>query len=856
MPKYFLCKDYVNSVNTLRQNGGINSKKAEKADAIWARASRGEQDIFHGISVTNHGETRIDKCIKYDLNDGYRLITIQDNDIIVFCFVGRHNKADKWLNSHKGIKTVLSKDNRISFVQADFDITSSQDMPIPLSTRNLLDELEPEDRDLIGVMTNSFSIFREILNISFQKDEESIKLICDGIANKNRSTIYDILISIKRGDTDNAIKLLDRIKGNIKEIDRLDAAKLQKIKGSDSIIAIELNDAEYLEKLQQIINSPYYQDWMLFMHPDQQKIIDSDYDGSVLLSGVSGSGKTCIIVHRAIRLAEKTNKKILILTINPSLALLIADLVNYSCHNPKIKNNIECKSFFELCREQLYKFEPNNIKSYDFLTWKTDEHIDSVWREFYRCELNNFDAKILFPLHKRFLSMKINAENYLRQEFDYARSISGGKNDYMQVERKGRAIPLQKNDREIIIKGIDFWKDKMRAVGVTDYMNISSALYKYMDRLVPMFHHVLIDEAQDFGTVELKLIRRMTYKGSNDLFFSGDITQTILPKHQNFDMADVDIKKRKLKITKNYRNSKEILKAAYDILINAIDQCDYIVSNDSLEILDPKFANRHSSHPLLLKANSFEDEISFAIEHAKSFSDNRKVCICFAGYNLSELVKFSQKYQFSILDGTKHLSDSKIFISDLEQMKGFEFDCVIILNCNKEIIPNLYLPEAESFRDICRLYVAMTRAKNELILSYSNEYSPIFERSIENESISSDEWDSYYDRFNAVITPPEHLEQFTEKNKLDISRLSGKEFLYTDYAFAGISKELLDKIEILIDGRGAYEGDSNRRIRWKTIGDAWMDVKNFPHAKNLFGPKLHVEFLNFFKTLLPSSIGN
>lgn len=35
MPKYFLCQDYVNSVNALRQNGGINSKKAEKANAIW-----------------------------------------------------------------------------------------------------------------------------------------------------------------------------------------------------------------------------------------------------------------------------------------------------------------------------------------------------------------------------------------------------------------------------------------------------------------------------------------------------------------------------------------------------------------------------------------------------------------------------------------------------------------------------------------------------------------------------------------------------------------------------------------------------------------------------------------------------
>ena len=39
--------------------------------------------------------------------------------------------------------------------------------------------------------------------------------------------------------------------------------------------------------------------------------------------------------------------------------------------------------------------------------------------------------------------------------------------------------------------------------------------------------------------------------------------------------------------------------------------------------------------------------------------------------------------RYPFLDGSNKLTEGNIFISDLEQIKGFEFDIVIIINCNK-----------------------------------------------------------------------------------------------------------------------------------------------------------------------------
>ena len=62
-----------------------------------------------------------------------------------------------------------------------------------------------------------------------------------------------------------------------------------------------------------------FQEWMVYLHPDQKRVAETDFDRPVVLTGVSGSGKTCVLIHRARYLAKKyPTERIGILTLNRS----------------------------------------------------------------------------------------------------------------------------------------------------------------------------------------------------------------------------------------------------------------------------------------------------------------------------------------------------------------------------------------------------------------------------------------------------------------------------------------------------------------------------------------------------------
>jgi len=50
---------------------------------------------------TKNGEYRISNCIKYDLGNGYRLVTIKDGQNLFVPFVGGHDETDLWLEHHR-----------------------------------------------------------------------------------------------------------------------------------------------------------------------------------------------------------------------------------------------------------------------------------------------------------------------------------------------------------------------------------------------------------------------------------------------------------------------------------------------------------------------------------------------------------------------------------------------------------------------------------------------------------------------------------------------------------------------------------------------------------------------------------
>jgi len=215
-------------------------------------------------------------------------------------------------------------------------------------------------------------------------------------------------------------------------------------------------------------------------------------------------------------------------------------------------------------------------------------------------------------------------------------------------------------------------------------------------------------------------------------------------------------------------------------------------------------------------------------------------CIAFCGFTLYQIQKYGQEIKIPVLDGATTIGSDKIFFSDLEHTKGFEFDTVIVVNCNEDIIPDATKPEKEQFRDLARFYVAMTRAKRQLVLSYSNKPSKLLDDIEESDFILSESWPKYIDVEKIYLRGvPDLLEKIIDADQYNLKPnlldLSGPEFLYREEAI-GIDSILIEKLRELIPGDHNVNREGHR-IKWKSLGDANNDIKDSAVSRKTFGPK-------------------
>lgn len=835
-------KEYANFMNSLRdlnQKGGKFTRAANTVMDIIGKIRKKlpVSEVFQGVQTTNHGENRIKNCIKYDLTGFSRLVTIQTNDICLLMFVGDHDSCEDWLNKNNGLTPISgivfdSNSSTISTVHKSDNINKKKiNRNTDLSIGKLYQKLPTRYYDnLVEGLSRSIQIKLEDLEST--SDESVIFDIADSTAIDKKDVIFDTFCLLRAGDIKSAKNRIDFYRNKLVEITDIPTNLIEKLESGEEFISLNIIEPEILRHL---IETTSFQQWMLFLHPEQRKIVDKIFNGPARLSGVSGSGKTCVLIKRAIQLTQRyPGEKILILTLNRALATLIKNLVSYAAPE-ELNKNITVTSFWELCQKLLLNLEPNNWNIYNEVTWKSNEHVDEIWEEFYHCENNNNDADILFSIHQSLLSRGIYPKEYIRQEVDYSRSAltKDERQNYLEMERSGRVIPFDKNFREKILAGLDAWEKKMSFVGVIDYLGLSVALYKHLNDIEPEYRCILVDEAQDFGTIELGIIRKLVSKDQDDIFLCGDAAQQVYTKHHKLLEADMDTSGRNLSIRKNYRNSREILAAAYSVLDLNCDVRDATKrGNINFEILEPEYANFSTHKPLLLKAGSLDQEFAAAFQYFKEDleeNSDKKYCISFCGYTLNDIEVIGKKLNIPVLNGDIDLTSSNLFLSDLEQTKGFEFDKVCILNCTDGVIPDRYIPSEESYRNLFRLYVAMTRAKIELIVSFSEKTSSFIKNL---DYFHQGDWKEYQDEFfipDFSMPLPTNIERIKE----DLLNLKGKLILYKMSAInlpIELQEKLIDHVSGVVRHTGRFQ------TSWKTLGEL-VNSKDILAVNKAIGPE-------------------
>ena len=146
---------------------------------------------------------------------------------------------------------------------------------------------------------------------------------------------------------------------------------------------------------------------------------------------------------------------------------------------------------------------------------------------------------------------------------------------YRDVPRLGRKNRMSSSKRELIWPIFENTRKKLEEQGVLSWPAIfGKVAAHYIDKEHKPFTHIVIDEAQDLGVPELRMLAVITPCGPNDLFFAGDLGQRIFQEPFSWKALGIDIRGRSRMLKVNYRTSHQIRRSTDQLLPKFVRDVD------------------------------------------------------------------------------------------------------------------------------------------------------------------------------------------------------------------------------------------------------------------------------------------
>ncbi|MCC1498270.1 3'-5' exonuclease [Alcanivorax sp. 1008] len=726
-----------------------------------AMSEAGTEGEITSLKRTNHGESRIPNAEKYDLGDGYRLVVqLVDGKekIRAFLFAGTHDDAENWLESHKDYHWIMNpKDQTLEFVKVssgpssisspmNLDLeTPIEMMSLPLLRHAKKDELlKICDSDLVDY---AFTITSE----KWEEDSVGVIDYIDRAHGSDSAILYIDLFSLSHDKKYQ--ELLTRIELALGDY---------KLAGADDMAeAIESSsNSEIFVTWEDVVGIPddaSWADWLLFLHPKQKEISVKNFNGPARLRGVSGSGKTCVMLHRARHLVKKYKQPIVLVTLTESMRKLLDSLVKELCGvESSYISTFTINSFSE---KVIHDLHPKGAGAFTRL--RDDVSVS-------KSVLSFVQGKIIGSKAYKF-SVGSGLSKFVEDEISHIRTrlMPSQYDDYLDAKkfrRIGRGSGLGLAEREIFLEAARYKDEQIKGIFQLDYEAVvvaaAALLSKDKESLAALgwrdidmqqldsrlseyhpFRAILVDEVQDLSQIEISMLGKMPVFGGgrissaeDGLFLVGDGAQTIYKKGFVLKSCGVNVANRSFVLKKNYRNTREIMAASY-ALIKDYQYAD-VDEDNVVSPTQPDFPARTGERPALVKCRSVDSQIEFIsgriseiVGDYRALHDDPNGCpeICVIGLNsrIREAVKRALEDEGvaakELRINAGDYESNSVSISTIETAKGHEFRYVFIVGVQEGVIPAKGLEDDEIARDASRLYVAMTRACDSLYLTYTSD---------------------------------------------------------------------------------------------------------------------------------------
>lgn len=722
----------------LRKLIGQGQKKVVQAVRA-AMTEAGTNGEIVSIPRTKHGESRIPNVEKYDLTDGYRLV-VQLVDGVkrtrAFLFVGNHDDAQHWLDVHRNYKWVQNRtDGVLEFVLVT---NPSTDLHVPADRLNMdaleedrqkpiLHRLSDEDWKKLNLSSAVAAMVRGINAEQFEQDADGIfERLWETAGDDSASLLFDLMWHSHTNEWSQFRKRLALMHGKAEVLESAVAAD-EMLSPDNSEAFITFDDSGLWDEL---FSKGTLADWMLFLHPEQKSVAERELKGPARLRGVSGSGKTCVLVHRARALAKKYANPVLLVTLTESMRKLLERLRDDLCG---VEGSlITVKTMSMLARDTL---GDAGCRVPHAVSRLQSDPID----EAIKVAESSIRQHVEFS-RSAFKSMGFSQlASFLRTEISYVRGrlVESNLDVYLDAkafQRRGRGMPLSQSDRRIVLGAITAYMGRLEAADVQDHEGlVSKAIIAIRsdDYAAGRFRCVLSDEVQDLSELDISLMGGLKTPGGlpiakveDGLFLAGDGAQSIYKRGFALRRVGIDIVGRSFNLKKNYRNTNEILKAAFG-LVSQYEFADVDEENVARPAM-PDFAESHGARPLLVKCTGTDEEAEYIADSISSSlamgQSAGQICVIAPSSGMrSEIEAALGRRGFNTAE-LRHDVDyesENVKVSTIESAKGHEFSAVYIMGLVEGSLPSTGIAPDELPREASRLYVAMTRAREKLVITYS-----------------------------------------------------------------------------------------------------------------------------------------
>jgi len=461
-------------------------------------------------------------------------------------------------------------------------------------------------------------------------------------------------------------------------------------------------------ELEQALKYPWDQ-WAIYLHPVQRTLVETTPSGPTRIAGSAGTGKTVIALHRtAHSVRADTKAKVLLTTFSDPLAnalkhklqrLLPAD------QGPECRVTVRpfagvAKDLFTL----IHGHEPAPARH---------EHVAAALQRAARdVGLEGFTDRFVMSEWRSVIdAWRIDSLQA------YARVPRLGRRNRLGHKQRERLWPVFERARKQLA-------DQMRYTPAAIFDAVT-AHYKGRDE--KPFTHIIVDESQDLGVPELRMISALAPDDPQALFFTGDLGQRIFREPFSWLGLGIDIRGRSHTLKVNYRTSHQIRQAADGLLPPTLRDVDGVEEDrrGAVSVFngpapetclhDDENQERQAVADRLqawIAAGVPPEDIGIFVRSRDELHRARHA-VRTAGLEPLELSDRVEDRTGRIAIGTMHLA------------KGLEFRQVIVMACDDTILPNqnridtvadeTELDEVyESERRL--LYVACTRARETLII--------------------------------------------------------------------------------------------------------------------------------------------